>query len=399
MVVVTKTRNSEAPLNYDPSQFPSFAVTVDVVILTMSDGVLQALLVCRGRRRSKACGRSPAASSAPPRRWTPRRARAARGNGRRRGEPADPVRRLRRSRARSPDERGHRRVPRGPPRRRARLPLDRTPRPRRCSPVSDMLDGRSSSRSTTCGSCATRSSVSVWSSRSRASQRRSSVLTFTLAELRAVYEAVWDVQLDAANFRRSIVAERGLGLPDRTPGEARFDGRRRARRALPPRQGVAARRARSIDKSKGERGSNPMKDVVAERYGPSGRTPPQGGATAGTGPGKVLVNVRATTVNPLGRRLSLGQAILKPRLLRPPPTEAIDRRHRVRRRRRSSGASITQFVVSKEVFGLNAERDGANAEFVCVQGDRRARPQAGRHDVVKRRPPSATARASRGRLT
>ena len=33
--------------------------------------------------------------------------------------------------------------------------------------------------------------------------------TFTLAELRAVYEAIWGVQLDAANFRRSIVAEDG----------------------------------------------------------------------------------------------------------------------------------------------------------------------------------------------
>jgi 8-oxo-dGTP diphosphatase len=31
--------------------------------------------------------------------------------------------------------------------------------------------------------------------------------TFTMAELRAVYEAIWGVQLDAANFRRSIVAE------------------------------------------------------------------------------------------------------------------------------------------------------------------------------------------------
>ena len=37
--------------------------------------------------------------------------------------------------------------------------------------------------------------------------------TFTLAELRAVYEAVWGVQLDAANFRRSIVAEEGWVIP------------------------------------------------------------------------------------------------------------------------------------------------------------------------------------------
>jgi hypothetical protein len=31
--------------------------------------------------------------------------------------------------------------------------------------------------------------------------------TFTMAELRAVYEAIWGGQLDAANFRRSLVGE------------------------------------------------------------------------------------------------------------------------------------------------------------------------------------------------
>jgi len=37
--------------------------------------------------------------------------------------------------------------------------------------------------------------------------------TFTLSELRAVYEAVWGVQLDAANFRRSIVSAEGWVVP------------------------------------------------------------------------------------------------------------------------------------------------------------------------------------------
>ena len=37
--------------------------------------------------------------------------------------------------------------------------------------------------------------------------------TFTLAELRSVYEAVWNVQLDAANFRKRVLAEDGWVLP------------------------------------------------------------------------------------------------------------------------------------------------------------------------------------------
>jgi 8-oxo-dGTP diphosphatase len=37
--------------------------------------------------------------------------------------------------------------------------------------------------------------------------------TFTMAELRAVYEAIWGVQLDAANFRRSLVGEEGWVVP------------------------------------------------------------------------------------------------------------------------------------------------------------------------------------------
>src|SRR4249919_3338839 len=48
MVIVTRTSDSGVPPGYDPSQFPAFAVTVDVVILTMSGGMLHVLLVRRG---------------------------------------------------------------------------------------------------------------------------------------------------------------------------------------------------------------------------------------------------------------------------------------------------------------------------------------------------------------
>jgi 8-oxo-dGTP diphosphatase len=37
--------------------------------------------------------------------------------------------------------------------------------------------------------------------------------TFTLAELRAVYEELWGIELDAANFRRSMLAEDGWVVP------------------------------------------------------------------------------------------------------------------------------------------------------------------------------------------
>src|ERR1700704_4071846 len=48
MVVTTKTAGPGVPAEYDPSRFPAFAVTVDMVILTMSNSRLHVLLVRRG---------------------------------------------------------------------------------------------------------------------------------------------------------------------------------------------------------------------------------------------------------------------------------------------------------------------------------------------------------------
>jgi len=45
---VTKTPRTEAPPGYDAAAFPAFAVAVDVVILTLSEGLPHVLLVCRG---------------------------------------------------------------------------------------------------------------------------------------------------------------------------------------------------------------------------------------------------------------------------------------------------------------------------------------------------------------
>jgi 8-oxo-dGTP diphosphatase len=46
---MTRTSAEGRPEGYDPSAFPPFAVTVDVVILTMVEGELQVLLVRRGQ--------------------------------------------------------------------------------------------------------------------------------------------------------------------------------------------------------------------------------------------------------------------------------------------------------------------------------------------------------------
>ena len=70
---MTKTKNSGAPSGYDPSQFPPFAVTVDVVILTMSEGTLHVLLIRRGEAPFEGMWAVPGGFSGPPRHSTEQR--------------------------------------------------------------------------------------------------------------------------------------------------------------------------------------------------------------------------------------------------------------------------------------------------------------------------------------
>ena len=133
-------------------------------------------------------------------------ARAARGDRRRRREPAAAVRCLRRPAARPAHERRDDRVHRGALRRAGNRRRDgrgsRGARPRLEDPERD--HGR-----------ILRDAVE----RVRIDLGLTGIATafvgptFTLAELRGVYEEVWGVPLDAANFRRSVLAEEGWVIP------------------------------------------------------------------------------------------------------------------------------------------------------------------------------------------
>jgi 8-oxo-dGTP diphosphatase len=207
--VTTKT----SPPGYDPSQFPAFAVTVDVVILTMSGGRLHVLLVRRGVAPYEGMWAVP-------------------GGFKRPLETLDEA--AQRELAEETGVDGASLLTQfgayGDP--------DRDPRMNVVTvaylavlrdvgdvvagtdavdaalvPVSDVLDAEHEL-----------AFDHQWIVRDAVERVRVDLElkgiatafvgpTFTLAELRAVYEAVWGVQLDSANFRRSVLAEDGWVIP------------------------------------------------------------------------------------------------------------------------------------------------------------------------------------------
>ena len=213
MVIMTKTRDESAPQNYDSSQFPAFAVTVDVVILTLSEGLLQALLVCRGEAPYEGMWAIPGGFKRP----TETLDAAARRELHEEtgvdaaslltqfGAYGDPERDPRMNVvtvAYLAVLRDVREIAGGSDAAAAAL-----------LPVSDLLNGKIELAFDHLRIL--RDAIE----RVRLELEITGIATtfvgptFTLAELRAVYEAVWDVQLDAANFRRSIVAEDGWVVP------------------------------------------------------------------------------------------------------------------------------------------------------------------------------------------
>jgi 8-oxo-dGTP diphosphatase len=211
--VKTKTRDGGVPIGYDPSQFPPFAVTVDVVILTMSEGLLQVVLVCRGEAPFEGMWAIPGGFKRPSETLDEAAKRElAEETGvdaasllSQFGAYGDPARDPRMNVvtvAYLAVLRDVGAVVGGADAAAAAL-----------IPVSDVLNGKVELAFDHLR--IVRDAVE----RVRIELEVSGVATafvgptFTLAELRAVYEALWGVQLDAANFRRSVVAEDGWVIP------------------------------------------------------------------------------------------------------------------------------------------------------------------------------------------
>ena len=211
--MATRTRKANAPSDYNAREFPAFAVTVDVVILTMVEGVLQGLLIRRGEEPFKGMWATP-------------------GGFKRPDETLDEAARRELSEETGVD------VPSlltqfgayGDPGRDPRtnvvtvayvavlrdvgaIVAGTDAQHAALVPASDILEERIELAFDHLRII--RDAVE----RVRVELEVSGIATafvgttFTMAELRAVYEAIWGVQLDAANFRRSLVGDDGWVIP------------------------------------------------------------------------------------------------------------------------------------------------------------------------------------------
>jgi 8-oxo-dGTP diphosphatase len=209
MVVETKTSDAGVPPDYDPSQFPAFAVTVDAVILTMSGGRLHVLLVRRGVPPFEGMWAIPGGFKPPDETLDEAAQRElAEETGvhggsvlRQFGAYGDPGRDPRMNVVTVAYLAVFREV--------GELVARTDAADAALVPVSDVLDGTIDLAFD--HARIVRDAVE----RVRVDLERTGIATaflgstFTLAELRAVYEAVWGVRLDAANFRRSVLTDDG----------------------------------------------------------------------------------------------------------------------------------------------------------------------------------------------
>lgn len=211
--MVTRTQDAGVPADYDPSRFPPFAVTVDVVVLTMAAGRLHALLVRRGEAPFQGMWAIPGGFKRPTETLD---AAATRELVEETGVDAaslltqfgaygDPGRDPRMNVVTVAYLAVLRDV--------GAIVAGTDAAAAALIPVSDLLDG--STELAFDHQCIVRDAIE----RVRVELEVTGIATafvgdaFTLAELRAVYEAIWGVQLDAANFRRSVVADDGWVIP------------------------------------------------------------------------------------------------------------------------------------------------------------------------------------------
>jgi 8-oxo-dGTP diphosphatase len=211
--VRTKTGYGPAPAGYDPSRFPPFAVTVDVVILTMSAGRLQVLLVRRGVAPFKG-------------KW------AIPGGFKRPSETLDEAARRELAQETGVDSASllTQFGAYGDPGRDPRMNVVTVAYLAVLREVGEIVAGTDAAEAALIPvSKAVNGEIELAFDhaqivldaveRVRADLELTGIATafvgptFTLAELRAVYEAVWGVQLDGANFRRSVITEDGWVIP------------------------------------------------------------------------------------------------------------------------------------------------------------------------------------------
>jgi 8-oxo-dGTP diphosphatase len=209
----TRTSDHEIPHEYDPSQFPAFAVTVDVVVLTIVEGQLRVLLVRRGVRPFEGMWAVPGGFKRPDETLDEAARRELREE-----TGVDSAQLLRQFGAY------------GDPGRDPRMNVVTVAYFAVLREVSAIVPGSDASHATLVPvddaldgkldlafdhAKILRDAVE----RVRVDLELTGVATafvppsFTLAELRAVYEAVWGVRLDAANFRRSMLTEDGWVAP------------------------------------------------------------------------------------------------------------------------------------------------------------------------------------------
>jgi 8-oxo-dGTP diphosphatase len=252
----TKTSADTPPSGYDPSHFPAFAVTVDIVILTMSGGVLQVLLVRRGVEPFQGAWAIPGGFKRPNETLDEAAVRELREETSLDGAAlltqfgayGDPGRDPRMNvvtvayLAVLPEVTG---IVAGTDAAQAAL-----------VPVSHALDGElelafDHARILTDAVERVRVDLEL-----RGIATAFLGPTFTLGELRTVYEAVWGVQLDSANFRRSVLSEEGWVIPTGRRARPGASGGKPAELFKPGqmwRQGGPIRFPQSRDKGKESR--------------------------------------------------------------------------------------------------------------------------------------------------